>query len=123
MRSSEAKRTMDLLRQALTSAQGSDLLETRKSIQQAMLKLEAAAGKRGQKAAASQTEAQKWWEKVVSGVGSGKVSGEAAMRNLKALNKMIGLEEKSIVDIEQEVAAATQAPAAATQAPDRLIKD
>lgn len=113
MRTSEAKRTMVLLRQALNAANGSGYQGTRKSIQQAMLKLEAESGRHSQNREEIQNQAQKWWNTVVSGVANNPITGDAATRSLTDLNQMIGQEQSVIDKIEAEVNAA----------PETLIKD
>lgn len=113
MRNSEIKKIANLLQQALNAAQGSGLSDTRKNIQKAIENLEIS-NKKKQKHL-EQNQSQKWWDSLVSGVANGQVTGQSAMRSLEDLNKMIGVQEKTIDDIEKQVSDSTSQ--------DVLIKD
>ena len=95
-------KTMNLLQQALNSAQGVKLNDTRKCIMQAMKHLEIAQAKTTKKTQ-SETLASQWWNNIVANVGNSPVSKQTTMRCLKELDKMIGNQKTVIDQIEKDI--------------------
>lgn len=105
MRNSELKKTMNLLQQALGSVQGNDrhVQEARGLIHKAIAKLDEAGERHADRKQSQETQAQKWWNKVVSGIAVPPMSKSAAMRSLEQLNKMTKEQNVTIDTIESEV--------------------
>jgi hypothetical protein len=76
----------------------------------AMNRLQQAAKKTAVSKAVQATEHEKWWGHITSGVTApyaasptAKIAPEAAVRNYKALEELMGKEQKKIDDLEKEV--------------------
>jgi len=97
--SKNAQRALELLRLAFNNTRDDhSLLEVRRHIWQAMTKLENAV-KKDSEPKTSRT--REWWDRIVAGTTTSKITPSAAVRSLRELDAMISAEQRKIEELEK----------------------
>lgn len=77
--------------------------EVKGHIKKAIQKIETAQQSQLRKQSQKETQHQKWWGEITAGVGKAPISQKAAMKTIQELNKLIGLEQFKIEDIDKKI--------------------